>query len=204
MIKRNLAAKVNAENNSVPHLLDHLKRLESKMDVLGEHFENKIKFDETKNEQIKQLHELAHSFRGDLLKKAMEPLINEIIDFVSQLQFEKEEWEKQFEIVNMNEQNENGLKVKVLEKVARNYFNIDKDLNGMLKKFGISPIISDEGDEYNPNIHKIIDTKVVEGREKKSGRIYKSILTGYLWNNKIYKAEGVIVYVNESQILKKA
>lgn len=197
MIKRNLAANVNADYNQKNYLVEYMQRLETQMEVLNNNFDEKIKIDQSKDEQIKQLHDLAHSFRGDLLKKAMEPLINEIIDFVSLLQKEKNDWKRQFELIENNEvQNNAGLKMKVLEKVAVNYFNIDKEINSMLKKFGILPIISSEGDIYNPNVHKIEDTRIVEGFEKKAGKIQSSIQTGYLWNNKVYRSERVVVYVN--------
>ena len=112
--------------------------------------------------------------------------------------WEKNVWKKQFKIIVENEPvNEEGLKVKVLEKIATNYFNIDKEINAMLKKFGILPIISQEGDTYNPSVHKIEDTQIVEGKDRKAGKICASLQSGYLWNNKVYRSDNVVVYVNE-------
>ncbi len=198
MIKRNLAAKVNAEYSQKNYLIEYMHRLETKMDNLSEQFDDKLKIDVSKNEQIRQLHELAYSFRGELLKKAMEPLINDIIEFVCSLQYEKNEWYKQLLLVE-NYKTEENLKVKLLEKIAINYFKIDKDINKMLKRFDIIPISSKIGDDYNPDIHKIEFTKTVDAKERLGGKIHSSIKTGYLWNNKVYKAERVIVYINESQ-----
>lgn len=112
----------------------------------------------------------------------------------------KEYREKKYliQFIRLREELKDGI-VKLYKKGMGNELGVKylkmhyNELTDILEDYGVEIWESDEGEKFDPEIHKIV-AKVETSEEKKHGMIVEVVSSGYKWRELVLKKMGVTVY----------
>ena len=182
--------ELEAMNNNI-HLSEKIELLLLKIDEQGavqqslqEEFQSKLKYDQHKEKIIDDLHRELQGYKNDILKKAIQPLVLDIINTIDNIN--KVTW---------NYRNQKNVPADKLLEVIEAFSG---DLEDVLYRQGIESYKSQEAVVFNGNRQKIL--KIIETAKMNSDKLVADTLKkGYEWDGKIIRPEMVSVYAYKEE-----
>lgn len=176
--EKQIDTKESSQKESiVNHELTLIKDLISD---LSAQFESKIKYDKHKEEIIDKLHSENQTFKNDLYKKLILPLVNEII-------FMLDDYSILFKKYSESEINEVDV-----PKLLKQFGGISEDLENLLYKNGIDAY-SVEGEQFDSTKQKVIKT-IPTDDPLKDKTVCERLKKGFVLEGKIIRMEHVSCY----------
>jgi molecular chaperone GrpE len=161
-----------------------LDEVNNKLSQLSDHFEASLKYDAHKDKIIDRLHEELQEYKNDLLFKATQSIINDLIQF-------HDDANKM--INHFNQKQDNNLYNDVI--------NIFQDFKqyilDILEKNDVFMFNNDEH-IYDPKKQQVIKTKQTDN-PKINKNIASILRSGFKRYDKIIRPEGVEVYVYKKE-----
>ena len=182
--------ELEAMNNNI-HLSEKIELLLLKIDEQGavqqslqEEFQSKLKYDQHKEKIIDDLHRELQGYKNDILKKAIQPLVLDIINTIDNIN--KVTW---------SYRNQKNVPADKLLEVIEAFSG---DLEDVLYRQGIESYKSQEAVVFNGNRQKIL--KIIETAKMNSDKLVADTLKkGYEWDGKIIRPEMVSVYAYKEE-----
>lgn len=178
-----LSAQIQFPSEQLTLLFDNLKQsqqlsnalLESKLEQLMIRFEDKLAYDQTKQEQIDKLHEELQKYRVDLLAKTCRPLINGII--------------RLYQNIGKTTQNLKNKSTEELtsELIFKRIDDIQDDVQVLLEQHGVDCFI-EPGEEFNPRRQRALQKRLVED-ESMHGKVIERVRPGFEYASEILQKE---------------
>jgi molecular chaperone GrpE len=147
---------------------------------LSAQFESKIKYDKHKEEIIDKLHSENQTFKNDLYKKFILPLVNEII-------FMLDDYSTLFK-----KHSESDINEVDVPKLLKQFGGISEDLENLLYKNGID-VYSVEGEQLDSSKQKVIKT-IPTDDPLKDKTVCEKLKKGFVLDGKIIRMEHVFCY----------
>jgi len=160
---------------------DQYKKLEKQFTDLNNDFIVKLQYDQHKEKIIDNLHRELQTYRNDILKKLIQPMIMNIIQMIDDYNKLKNYYEQ----LNTEE----IAPLKLLNIIT----DIPDDLNEILYRQNVEPYHTDQN-KFDPNKQRV--SKRIQTTDSSLDKIVsKKIRPGYIWEGKIIRPEMVEVYV---------
>jgi molecular chaperone GrpE (heat shock protein) len=170
--------------------LDALKQALSALQELTENISFKIDHDKHREELIDKLHDENQSYKSDLYKKLLMPLVNEIIYLIDgYTQLRKVYAEKDISQIDT-------------QKLLKQFGEVADDLENALYKNGIEPYEAEEGTVVDFARQKILKT-VPTDDPKKDKTVCDRLKKGFILEEKIIRQEQVSCYKFEENLSTK-
>jgi len=168
--------EVEVEVDELPTLLE----IKSKIEILHEEFQEKIKYDLHKNRVIDELHSELQSYKNDLAKTFLKPMVMSIIHAIDGIR-------------KLSHYHHKNLESLDIQKLLKQFDDIPLEFEDLLYTHGIEPFTCDE-ENFNPKRQKVLKTCEVSDKflDKK---IKERIRPGYKWDEMILRPEMVTVNV---------
>jgi len=165
---------------------DQTKGLEEIKELLADlnaRFESKIKYDTHKEEIIDRLHSENQSFKNDLYKKLLLPIINDLIFLLD----DYSSLHKRYSEMDINEIDT----AKLLKQLG----SIPDDIETILYKNGIDTYTV-ESEKIDTARQKILKTVPTPDQEKDK-TLYEVLKKGFIWEGRIIRMENISCYKYE-------
>ncbi len=179
----------NTDSEEMPEILEddpeslliELRNIGKRIDQLTTHFEDKIKYDEHKNQIIDDLHSQLQSFRDGIIKKHMLSMIMDIIKIIDDTRKFKSHYESSAQQANTTE-----ILLDFLDQITL-------DLEELFSLQGIYPFTctSRTFDSSRQRIIKKIETSDIAENKL----LAKRLRPGYEWEGKVIRPEMVSIYI---------
>ncbi len=166
-----------------PAWFDKLDDLAKQQQRLSDMFDDKLRYDASREEIIDKLHREIQDYRNDMLGKIMLPVLkdlisldNEVIKFVkdrgdiNRFPPEKQDW------------------TELLRQVAM----FHDDIVEILDRYG-TVAFEEESETFNPRTQRSLDTRPTESQDR-NRTIAERIRPGFRWGDQVIRNEEVIVY----------
>jgi len=172
--------KTTIETEESSHELSVLLEINSKIDKLHEEFQHKIKYDSHKNRIIDELHREVQSYRSNLERTFLKPMVMNIIRAVDGIR-------------KLSQYHHSNLDKLDVQKLLKQFDDIPHEFEDLLYTYGIEPFTCDE-EIFNPKRQKVIKTFEVSDilLDKK---VKDRIRPGYEWDENMIRPEMVTVYI---------
>jgi len=157
-----------------------LSEIKSQIEKLREDFQEKIKYDMHKNKIIDELHREIQSYKSNLTKTFLKPMVMNIISVIDDIR----------KLSNYNHNNRDSLN---FNKLFKQFDDIPFELEDLLYTYGIESFTCDE-DTFNPLRQRVIKTIQISD-ESLDKKIKDRIRPGYEWEGNMLRPEMVTVYI---------
>ncbi len=157
-----------------------LDEIEKQLRELKKDFNLKIKIDDQKNKIIDSLHNELQSYKDDILKKYLKPLIMDLIQFIDNIK----RLNKYYNVENQSGCN-SGKLLSLIE-------SIPFDIEDICARQGVTPY-NCEGDVFDP-IRQMVSKRIETNDKTKDKTIAERLRPGYEWDGKVIRREIVAVY----------
>lgn len=166
-----------------PIWLETLDGIANQQQRLSDMFDDKLRYDASREVIIDKLHQEIQDYRNDMLGKIILPVLkdlmsldNEVIKFVKDRRDlerfppEKQDWSE------------------LLRQVAM----FHDDIVEILDRYGVT-MFEEESETFNPRTQRSLDTRLTETQEHHR-TIAERIRPGFRWGDQVVRNEEVIVY----------
>lgn len=160
---------------------------------INEKFDNKIAVDNHKNQLFDKMYGELQSYKDDLYKKMLKPLIMDIIIFGDNMRNLSSRYE---------EQPEESAILERYQQLRKEFLKIDSHIEDILYNNGIEAFVSKLNEEYNPRTQQAKKTSVTNNPEENK-MIINSLAPGYIWDEQLFRREFVHVSVYEENNKKE-
>ena len=153
--------------------------------ALEEDFQSKLKYDRHKEKIIDDLHTELQSYKNDLIRKLLQPILMDVIHVIDDIHKLTDHYRSQ--------------DPKTLEptKLLGLLESIPFDLENLLYRQGVEPFRY-QGTAFDPGHQRAIQT-VETNNTAQDKAIARSLRAGYEWEGKVLRREMVEVYLYKPQ-----
>ncbi len=162
-----------------------LEELVATQQQLQKDFQEKLKYDEHKEQMIDTLHRELQQYKDDMIKSTIKPLVNDLIMVNDNI----------YKLVDNLRAAEDALDP---EKLLEHMEFITTDIDDVLFRQGIEPYTCTE-EKVNLRKQSIFQTVPINDPSKEK-HIAKQVRKGYEWDEQIVRKELVSVYVHDDSI----
>src|SRR5699024_8556704 len=156
------------------------KALKEMQEKITADFNEKLKYDDHKEQLIDQLHKELQEYKADILKSTITPIVNDLIMVSDNIH-------KLVGNYRSTEEDLNG------DEILNHLESVTLDIDNFLFRQGIEPYQS-LGDKVEP-LKQTISKTVKIGDQAQVKQIAERLRKGYEWDDKIIRKEHVSVYV---------
>ncbi len=162
----------------------------SKLDLLEQEFNEKLKFDQHKESIIDNLHSELQEYKNETFRKHFQTMIMDVIKIIDDI--------RKLSRFYRSQESLNGDPDKWLKLIE----SIPADLEDSFYWQGVKPYITDR-DRFDPTRQKVL--KKIETADKtKNKMVAERLFPGYEWDGRVIRPEmvNVYLYVEDSQEIK--
>lgn len=170
--------KIGVQEDGYNDILEALKNMSDQLNGLKLLFNKRIAQDKNQEKLIDNMHVELQKYKNDLYASLLKPVLMDIIEVIDSIQ----KMGKAFELKGEAEKN--------AVHILTDYID---DLQFVLEKYDVETYSSQPGNAYTPVRQRIIKSIPNENSDS-NGVIVESIGYGYMYNEKVLRAEKVIVY----------
>ena len=172
----------NVEEISITQFMQEgFQKLEKKVNEINGEFASKLKYDESKDKIIDNLHRELQTYKDDQIKKIKEPVIHELIIMADRTKKLIQAFDKEEELYPQ----------KLIRVIKDSFQDIE---DALYRQSVIS--YNCEGDTYDAKRQQIIKVIKIDDVSKDK-KVAEVVGNGYEWNGKIFRAEKVNIYQYE-------
>lgn len=184
-LKTQLEKKEQAETERVESLQAELLSLKEMQEKITNDFNEKLKYDDHKEQLIDQLHKELQTYKADVLKSTITPIVNDLIMVSDNIQ----------KLVGNYRSTEEPLDG---EEILTHLESVTLDIDNVLFRQGIEPYqcLGEKVEPLKQTISKTIKT----GDKADVKKIAERLRKGYEWDDKIIRKEHVSVYVYDEDM----
>lgn len=184
-IKAQLDKIEEDETEKIDKLQNELLSLKELQEKINDDFNEKLKYDNHKEQLIDQLHKELQEYKADVLKSTITPIINDLIMVSDNIQ----------KLVGNYRSTEEPLDG---EEILTHLESVTLDIDNVLFRQGIEPYQC-MGEKVEP-LKQTISKTVKTGNEADVKKIAERLRKGYEWDDKIIRKEHVSVYVYDENM----
>jgi len=159
----------------------------AKLDLLQQEFNEKLKYDQHKDNIIDNLHGELQEYKNETFRKHFQTMILDVIKIIDDIRKLSRYYRSQDSL--------NSDPVKLLKLIE----SIPADLEDSFYWQGVKPYVSDS-DRFDPTRQKVLK-KVETADKNKDKMIAERLFPGYEWDGRVIRPEmvNVFLYVTDSQ-----
>lgn len=161
-----------------------LGALQARLDALAESFEDKIKYDSSREAIIDRLHAELQEYKNDLALKILKPLVLDLIQFHDDL--------GKTVAARRERLDEPGAAAQLLEVLA----SYQTDVESMLYRNGIETFTTDQSD-FDPKRQRVVKS-VPTPDASQNKKVAERIRKGFQYEGRVLRPEMVNVFVAEA------
>ncbi|HZW68194.1 MAG TPA: nucleotide exchange factor GrpE [Pseudogracilibacillus sp.] len=184
-IKKQLTMKELHESEKIDNLQNELLSLKEMQEKITEDFNEKLKYDDHKEQLIDQLHKELQEYKADVLKSTITPIVNDLIMVSDNIH----------KLVGNYRSTEEALDG---EEILAHLESVTLDIDNVLFRQGIEPYQC-LGEKIEP-LKQTISKTVKTSDESEVKKIAERLRKGYEWDDKIIRKEHVSVYVYDENM----
>ena len=170
----------NDDNTGMDHLM-------TKMEKLSTAFEQKIRYDQHKDEMINKLHSELQGYKEDLVLQLLRPVITDIVLIIEN----HKRW-----VQGLYQRHEAGS--LEIEKLLQQIKELPAEWSEVLNRQAVESFTSELDASFNGKTQKVLKTIAIDDATK-DRTIARLISPGYRWRDKILRQEQVEVFKYNSK-----
>lgn len=170
-------------------IIERLTAIEETLKQGNQLFENKLLYDVTKEEMVAKLHKELQTYKDDLHKKIVKPIIMDMIVFADSMRalISRYEEEPEFEMTQ-----------EKYKKLRNEFLKIGEHIDDLIYNYGVEPFTSEAGSDFDSKIQQSKKISPVESDEDNK-KVIASLYSGYCWDDQLLRKEYVHIGLKEGR-----